>query len=137
MMENNGECSQKRVSQQTTLNFPVLSYTHFDSSNKKGKNKLVDHIDHGEVANNEKETTPLKPIKQLKQITLNFPSITNNIRKKRFLVILILMIMVQILMKNPMMMNVAMMNIMQFRVMENLICVLRKRNYADINIFHD
>ncbi|GET67087.1 hypothetical protein GLOIN_2v1777971 [Rhizophagus irregularis DAOM 181602=DAOM 197198] len=78
-MENNGECSQKRVSQQTTLNFPVLSYTHFDSSNKKGKNKLVDHIDHGEVANNEKETTPLKPIKQLKQITLNFPSITNNI----------------------------------------------------------
>ncbi|CAB5184296.1 unnamed protein product [Rhizophagus irregularis] len=83
-MENNGECSQKRVSQQTTLNFPVLSYTHFDSSNKKGKNKLVDHIDHGEVANNEKETTPLKPIKQLKQITLNFPSITNNIRKKRF-----------------------------------------------------
>ncbi|CAB5365243.1 unnamed protein product [Rhizophagus irregularis] len=84
MMENNGECSQKRVSQQTTLNFPVLSYTHFDSSNKKGKNKLVDHIDHGEVANNEKETTPLKPIKQLKQITLNFPSITNNIRKKRF-----------------------------------------------------
>ena len=84
MMENNGECSQKRVSQQTTLNFPVLSYTHFDSSNKKGKNKLVDHIDHGEVANNEKETTPLKPIKQLKQLTLNFPSITNNIRKKRF-----------------------------------------------------
>ncbi|CAB5185489.1 unnamed protein product [Rhizophagus irregularis] len=83
-MENNGECSQKRLSQQTTLNFPVLSYTHFDSSNKKGKNKLVDHIDHGEVANNEKETTPLKPIKQLKQITLNFPSITNNIRKKRF-----------------------------------------------------
>ncbi|CAG8689251.1 8667_t:CDS:2 [Rhizophagus irregularis] len=56
-MENNGECSQKR-----------------------GKNKLVDHIDHGEVANNEKETTPLKPIKQLKQITLNFPSITNNIQ---------------------------------------------------------
>ncbi|RGB21880.1 hypothetical protein C1646_777069 [Rhizophagus diaphanus] len=83
-MENNGECLQKRVSQQITLNFPVLSYTHFDSSNKKGKNKLVDHIDHGEVANNEKETTPLKLIKQLKQTTLNFPSITNNIRKKRF-----------------------------------------------------
>ncbi|GBB98476.1 hypothetical protein RclHR1_03240001 [Rhizophagus clarus] len=83
-MENNGECSQKRILQQTTLNFPVLSYTHFDSSNKKGKNKLVDHIDHGEVANNEKETTLLKPIKQLKQVTLNFPSITNNIRKKCF-----------------------------------------------------
>lgn len=87
-MENNGESSgessQKRIMQQTTLNFPVLSYTHLDSSNKKGKNKLVDHIDHEEVANNEKETTPPKPIKQLKQMTLNFPLITDNTHKKRF-----------------------------------------------------
>ena len=85
MMENNGECSQKRILQQTTLNFPVLSsYTHFDSSNKKGKNKLVNHIEHEEVANYEKETTPLKPIKRLKQMTLNFPLITDNTHKKRF-----------------------------------------------------
>jgi len=83
MVENNGECSQKRIMQQTTLDFPVLSYTHFDSSNKKGKNKLVDHIGHEEVANHEKEITPPKPIKQLKQMTLNFPLITNNTHKKR------------------------------------------------------
>src|SRR3954468_19236008 len=87
MMENNGECSQKRIMQQTTLSFSVLSYTHFDSSNKKGKNKLVDHMDYKEVVNHEKETTPPKPIKQLKQNTLNFSLITNNTHKKRFLVI--------------------------------------------------
>jgi hypothetical protein len=83
MMENNGECSQKRIMQQTTLSFPVLSYTHFDSSNKKGKNKLVDHMDYEEVVNHENETPP-KPIKQLKQTTLNFSLITNNTHKKRF-----------------------------------------------------
>ena len=38
----------------------VLSCTHFDSSNKKSKNKLVDHMDYEEVVNHEKETTPSK-----------------------------------------------------------------------------
>jgi hypothetical protein len=84
MEENNEKRSQKKIKQQTTLNFSVLSYTRFDSSNKKGKNKLVDHIDNEEVANNKKETILPKLIKQLKQMTLNFPLITDNNPKKRF-----------------------------------------------------
>lgn len=74
-MENNGESSQKKTkTQQTPLNFPVLFTKHFDSNNKKGKNKIMEH---------EKETTHSNIAYQLRQITLNFPSITNHNHKKR------------------------------------------------------
>ena len=71
-MENNGECSQQKCIQMT-LDFPIISITHFDSNHKKGKNKSIDH---------NKETIPSNTINQLQQTTLNFPLIAGNTPKK-------------------------------------------------------
>src|SRR5437868_1921286 len=68
-MEDNGEAQRM---QQTTLSFPVLTVT------KKSKNKIIEEeiVDHMII-------TSSKPTKQLRQTTLDFPSITNYTNKKR------------------------------------------------------